>query len=1624
MSRIFLSHSSHDDFEAIALRDWLASEGWDDVFLDVDPDRGVAAGERWERALYAAATRCEAVVFVVSASWLASGWCRKEYELARGLNKKLFAVLVDLSKTIADLPPELTGVWQVVDLAGGQDLKLFPTARPGSHEEKHVGLSQSGLVRLKRGLEKAGLDPKFFAWPPEREPDRAPYRGLKPLDAEDAGVFFGRDAPIVEATDRLRGLSAGVPPRLFVILGASGAGKSSFLRAGLLPRLARDDAHFVVLPSIRPERAALTGENGLIEALANAMHGRARAELREATRRGAVALRPLLAEFVKASLARRVIGDETERPPAAVIAVDQAEELFRVESKEESEALLSILGELVGGDNPAVVAIFAIRSDSYDALERAKSLEGMPQATLPLLPMPRGAYAEVIEGPARRLEDAGGRLAIEPRLTERALADIESGGGSDALPLLAFTLEQLYLDYSERGKLRLADYEEFGGLKGAINAAVARALMRADADARIPKDREARLALLRRGLIPWLAGIDPESKTPRRNIARRSDIPPEAAPLIDLLVEERLLSSDTRVERDAAGAETRVATIEPTHEALLRQWGLLAGWLKEDFSLLATLEAVKRAVGEWDANGRDAAWLAHRGQRLADAGALDERPDIAAKLDATDRAYLAGCRARETAEAAEAEARRREREEEQARAISDARQIAAANRRVAQRTRIGLVAALVLAAVATVVGGVALHLRGVATEQAAIAAREAREAETQRGAAEQAAAEASRQKDAATAAAAEADKQRQIAEQAAAEESRQKEAATEAAAEADKQRQIAEQAAAEASRQKDAATAAAAEAERQRQVAEQETARAKQQEIAAKANAEEAAKQSERATAQARLALANQDVALAALSKFALPTSPAIAAKLALAAWPRAKSDLGPKLPVALAALGDAVVELRERGVFRGHEYRVATAAFSPDGARVVTASADDTARVWDAATGQSIGVLKGHEGVVTSAAFSPEGARVVTASEDDTARVWDAATGQSIAILKGHEGWLRSAAFSPEGARVVTASEDNTARVWDATTGRTIAVLKGHEHWVTSAAFSPEGARVVTASEDNTARVWDATTGRTIAVLKGENGLDGAWFSPDGARVVTTSESGTAGVWDAATGQSILVFGIEGAGGALSLDGKRLVAFSGETARVWDTAGGRLIATLNGHKAKINGAAFSPDGARVVTASDDQTARLWDAATGERIAVFKGHDDAVHSAAFSPDGARVVTASEDHTARVWDAATVQLITALDGHTGSINSAAFSPSGARAVTASDDKTARIWDTTTGQTTAILKGHEGMVWSAAFSPDGKRIVTASDDHTARVWDAMTGRQIAVLKGHEGAVRTATFSSDGTRVVTVSDDKTARIWEAAKGRSIAILGGHDIGVFSAALSPDGARVVTASGEGTARVWDAATGRTIAVLKGHDGPVNSAAFSPDGARVVTASIDGTARVWDAATGQAIAVLKGHQHQVWSAAFSPDGARVVTASYDNTARVWDAVTGVTIAVLKGHEHWVKSAAFSPDGARLVTASDDNTARVWDAATGQPIVVFESNGDSATFSPDGARLLIGFDGYAVHVWDISLIPTGDVFHIACAWLSDRNLTDVARDYGLTNLAPICASDPPLPDPIAPANTP
>jgi formylglycine-generating enzyme required for sulfatase activity len=413
------------------------------------------------------------------------------------------------------------------------------------------------------------------------------------------------------------------------------------LRAGLLPRLKRDDRHFLPLPTIRPERSAINGETGLLRALEDVFKSfgivTTRSKLRAAIEGGALTLGPLLKALADKATPSTLEADAKPQPRTLIVSVDQGEELFLAEGQDEAQAFLALLHDLLIQDEPVVIAVFTIRSDNYERLQLAKELEGVRQETLSLPPMPKGSYAEVIKGPALRLEGTERSLEVEDTLVNTLLTDIEAGGAKDALPLLAFTLERLYAEHGGDGDLTAAEYRSLGGIMGSIEAAVERALKAADADPAIPRDRIARLALLRRGLIPWLAGIDPDTGAPRRRVARLSEIPSEARPMIQHLVEQRLLATDV-------ANDTGENTIEPAHEALLRQWGLLQGWLTEDAGLLAVLEGVKRASRDWAANAKNVAWLAHATDRLAAAERLQERPDLATNLEPTDREYLAACR--------------------------------------------------------------------------------------------------------------------------------------------------------------------------------------------------------------------------------------------------------------------------------------------------------------------------------------------------------------------------------------------------------------------------------------------------------------------------------------------------------------------------------------------------------------------------------------------------------------------------------------------------------------------------------------------------------------------------------------------------------------------------------------------------------------------------------------------------------------------------------------------------------------------------------------------------------------------------------------------------------------------
>ena len=1486
MSRIFLSHSSVNNAASIALRDWLMAEGWDDLFLDLDPKRGIGAGERWERALNEAAYRCEAVLFLVSKAWLKSAWCLKEFHLAAKLNKRMFGILIE-DIAVKLLPRELTATWQLVDLAKGADHALFRAMLPDGREE-HITFSKAGLLHLKTGLAKAGLDPRFFAWPPEDDRERPPYRGLLPMEAGDAGIFFGREAPIIATLDRLRGLREEVPPRFLALLGASGSGKSSFLKAGLAPRLARDDRNFLILPLIRPERAVLSGEQGLVRCLEEAAkaHGlkQARREIKKAVAGGADQVLALLATLVAKAMPPRLLGESEPRPPALILAIDQGEELFQAEGAEESQAFQRLLGDLLAATAPNLIVLFAIRSDSYERLQTEPPLNAIRQQTLSLPPMPKGAYQMVIEGPIARLRDTPRALKIDPRLTAQLLADIEAGGAKDALPLLAFTLERLYLEYGGDGDLKLADYHEIGGITGSIEAAVQQALEAADRDPAVPSDHGQRLALLRRAFIPWLAGIDPDSGSPRRSIARLADIPDESRPLVKHLIDQRLLATD----RSEQGEQT----IEPAHEALLRQWSLLNGWLAEDFAQLSALEGIKRATRDWLANNRSADWLAHSAGRLEDAEKLKLRPDLAAKMARDETDYLAFCRVAET--------ERKDRE------LSEARKLAEAQTKIAFRTRIGLIAASLLAAIAL---GTTYFLYGMAHDL------------------------------------------------------------------------------------------------------DEERLRAVHNENKALTLAGDL-------DAQRLRAIRNERVALSMLSTQALTEgAPDRSLKLAIAAWPRGRDPDKPAFRKTVDNMKAALPRYHKALPMMKHEGEVWSVAYSPDGKRIVTASADNSARIWDAATGVELLALVGHEDWVRSAAFSPDGRRVVTGASDNTARVWDVSNGHELIRLTGHEAAINSAIFSPDGKRLLTASVDSTVRLWDAENGAQIQVMKGSNEEVYTAVFSPDATLIATAGADISARLWDAATGALERTLSGHQGsVTAIDFSPDGKRVVTASQDRTARVWDLASDAAPLVLsghesGVQSA--VFSPDGTRVLTASADrTARVWNARTGNPLAVLQGHEDELRSAMYSPDGLLIVTASADRTARLW-AGLGAPLATFAGHEDAIAAVAFSPDGMRVVTASMDKSARLWDVRNGIKSRVLKD----VGAAMLSPDGAHVVAILPGQAPRLWDANTGAEVTLAKQPAVAAFLIALSRDGARAATVTLHDTAVVWDARTGETIAELKGHERQIRSIAFAPDGTQVVTASLDMTARVWDARTGAEIARLKeGSEIN--SAAFSPDGKLVVTASRDGVAKIWDVARQAVLVRLDRHQRDVVSAVFSPDGARVVTRSLDNTARLWDARTGKEISKFSAREGMTYSAVFSPDGLRLITASQDKSAVLRDA-QGSELGILQGHEDWIYSASFSPDGLRVVTASKDQTARLWDAKTGAELAVLRGHADavlSAVFSADGRRILTTSRDNMAILWDISPIERGDVFTIACQRLDkDTGLSDFDEHYGVAELAPICGRNAPLP---------
>jgi WD40 repeat protein len=667
--------------------------------------------------------------------------------------------------------------------------------------------------------------------------------------------------------------------------------------------------------------------------------------------------------------------------------------------------------------------------------------------------------------------------------------------------------------------------------------------------------------------------------------------------------------------------------------------------------------------------------------------------------------------------------------------------------------------------------------------------------------------------------------------------------------------------------------------------------------------------------------------------------------------------------------------------------------------------------------------VYRGHTDWVTSASISPDGALVLTEGLDGTVRTWETSEGRQRASYDlgvPSRAFSGRSTFSPDGKLALVVGADDRMRIIPMESATPDASAITMDVRVNRAAWGSDGNLVATGPDDSirefTSSDWQNP--RSLPGLPGAEGIgsvavsrDGQWVAVGGSKGAVSLRRRQSSEPMVLAGHAAYVYVV-----AFSPDGRRLVSASDDgTARLFSVPDGAEVADLKGHTSVINGAAFSPDGQLVVTASSDKTARVFSASDGRLVTVLSGHSDEVEDAEFSPDGQLVATASVDGTARVWYARTGQTLLELRGHAGPVLTAAFTPDGKSVVTASADSTARLWDVRTGQ---VFWGNDKPLRGAVFDSTGRFVLTASQD-AARVFDTATGRLIAKLPVQLPAgseITDAVFSPDGRSVAVSSSDKSAVVltWNTpgeyasppARRRQLHHeTAAYDPGVNSVAFSRDGRWLVTTTRH-EARVWDTGTGvaHHRVTLPQEELATNafatflSAVFSPDGQRLLIPQFDTKARLWDVNTGKPVLSLQGLTGVVYGATFSRDGRQIVTASADGTARVWNAEDGRQLQVLTSPVGQLRNAALSPDGRQVAGGTIDGSTVVWDVGSGRVLAVLHEHADLVTsveFSPDGEYILTASDDQTAKAYPYEYCRSLDEL-ITIARQRDLVVTDFA----------------------------
>lgn len=1231
--------------------------------------------------------------------------------------------------------------------------------------------------------------------PPVSDAPPNPYKGIRAFNEADAPDFFGRAALVERLLERLA--EEGASARFLAVVGPSGSGKSSVVRAGLLPALRQGrlpgSEHWVMatcVPGVYP-----------LEEIEAAL-------LRVAGNPPPSLLEQLLADTRGLARAvRRVLPDDDR--VELVLVIDQFEELFTLVTDEQLRAhVLASLVTAMDGPRPRLRVVITLRADFYDRPLLYEAFgELVRRRTEVVLPLTADELHEAIVCPAERVG-----LSVDPTLVATIVRDVGTQPGM--LPLLQYTLTALF-ERRQGSTLTRAAYhaaggvlhtlsrraeEIYAGLNDAEQAAARQLFLRLITPGDGTDDTRRRVHLSEFQMTHASQRAQAGEESSVSPIAESRSVAPTAGTAIvsghASSTDDGLRGTDdgynlpdlhmpgsewdnTPMERviDRYGQArlltfdqhpvTREPTVEVAHEALLRVWERLRGWIDAVREHLRVQRRLALAASAWVQARRHPDFLANGGQ-LAQFESLlgssgDETGDIVALSTLEWEFLLASIAERDRQHALEHTRQERE--------LALAHESAQAQRAAAQRLR-WLVAGLgIFLVVAIVLALVALNQRRIAEEsftrvEAQRLATEAR-ALAQRGASAELVALLALQS-------------------LRLQPTPQGEAALDLALTLDYPAQL-------YSGHTDNITSLAI-------------------------------------TPDGHLLLTGSYDRTARLWDL---TTNDLRQSFTVAFGGITSVAVSPDGTTAITGGEDGNIRLwtvasgQERQVLRGHRGDVTGLAFTPDGRTLLSGSADRTARVWNLASGRLLQTFRAHTATITSVALSPDGNQALTGSADNTAQLWDTRSTDVLQTFGDHSAAITSVALSPDGRFALVGSADQTAYLWDIRSGDLVQTYRGHTDAVTSVAFSPDEHLALTGSADATARIWDIQAGTALRTLVGGAvPVASAAFMPD-AHAVLVGSGSVVRQWDITarspfaplTGHSDAVTSV-----ALSPDGRLALTGSADaTARVWDLQSGQTLYTFTDHTVPVRQVAFAPDGDLLLTVGEDGTVYLWESRHGTRMGTLS-HPAGVWDAVFAPDGDRILTSSADGTIRLWD-----------GHAGMVlqqfYSSALNPigvtfgSGGQRILASDGSASvETWSVQEEtQRSAVELKHKARV--AFIDPDGSFRLTASS-HAAQSGVA--------------------FAPDQRYLLASGSDTRARLWEVADGQLIETFAGHTDRVTGVAFALQGDSIATGSLDRTARLWDMTTGATVRHLSGHTGSVLAVAFTPDGRAVLTGSSDGTARLW----------------------------------------------------------------------------------------------------------------------------------------------------------------------------------